>query len=441
MGAPTGTGRRMKGRAPVGSVRIVTRHEFRTAVTRPSYIILTAAVSVLVALAVAGFAIFTLVTREDAEAETSSSAESSAETPRLGYVDLTDGPALFGAYQEQPGAVFVPVSDREAGIAALMDEQIAALFVFPPDFAETGTVVRVQIADDGGVFGPDGPSYSGTLRGFVLSNLFADEVPAGLAERLQVPFTLAVEEVRPDGAEDESAGFDIGRAAFFAVAGISLLFSVFFSSGYVLNALVEEKENRVMEVLLSSVKPDALLLGKFLGLGAAGLLQMAAWLASVGVGVLVVGRIVDIPADFLTMPGVGDIAIAAGYFLFGYALFASLMAAVGAITTSLREANQISAIVIVPAFIPVWLNFILFTEPEGTVARVLTYIPVTAPVTGFIRLAIGAMGPLETVAALLVLAASASGALWLAMRLFRAYLLMYGKRPTLKEMARSVVSG
>lgn len=424
----------------MGSVRIVTRHEFRTAVTRPSYIILTAAVPVLVALAVAGFAIFTLMTREDAGAETASSAESSAETPRLGYVDLTDGPALFGAYQEQPGGVFVAVSDRDAGIAALMDEQIDALFVFPPDYAETGRVVRVRIADDGGgVFGSDGPSYSGTLRGFVLSNLFADEVPAGLAERLQIPYTLVMEEVRPDGAEDESAGFDIGRAAFFAVAGISLLFSVFFSSGYVLNALVEEKENRVMEVLLSSVKPDALLLGKFLGLGAAGLLQMAAWLASVGAGVLVVGLIVDIPADFLTMPGVGDIAIAAGYFLFGYALFASLMAAVGAVTTSLREANQISAIVIVPAFIPVWLNFILFTEPEGTVARVLTYIPVTAPVTGFIRLAIDAMGPLETVAALLVLAASASGALWLAMRLFRAYLLMYGKRPTLKEMARTLL--
>ena len=432
----------MRGREPVGSVRIVTRHEFRTAVTRPSYIILTAAMPVLVALAVAGFTIFTLVTREDGEAETASSAESSAETPRLGYVDLTDGPALFGAYREQPGAVFVPVSDRDAGIAALGDEQIDALFVFPPDYSETGTVVRVRIADDGGgVFGPDGPSYSGTLRGFVLSNLFADEVPAGLAERLRIPYTLVTEEVRPDGAEEESAGFDIGRAAFFAVAGISLLFSVFFSSGYVLNALVEEKENRVMEVLLSSVKPDALLLGKFLGLGAAGLLQMAAWLASVGAGALVVGFIVDIPADILTMPGVGDIAIAAGYFLFGYALFASLMAAVGAVTTSLREANQISAIVIVPAFIPVWLNFILFTEPEGTVARVLTFVPVTAPVTGFIRLATDAMGPLETVAALLVLAASAAGALWLAMRLFRAYLLMYGKRPTLKEMARSVVSG
>ena len=117
------------------------------------------------------------------------------------------------------------------------------------------------------------------------------------------------------------------------------------------------------------------------------------------------------------------------------------MAAVGAVSTSLREANQISALVIIPAFIPIWLNFILFSDPEGTAARVLTFIPFTAPVTGFIRLAIDAMGPLETVGALLVLALCAAGALLLAMRLFRAYLLMYGKRPTLKDMARSVISG
>ena len=426
----------------MSSVRIVTRHEFRTAVTRLSYIITTAAVPVLVTLAVVGFAIFTLVTRGDGDAESLSGVEQSDDLPQLGYVDLTDGPERFGGHHEQAGAVFVPVPDREVGVAALRADEIDALFVFAADFVESGQVVRVRIAEDeGGVFGPDGPSYNSALRGFVLSNLFADEVPGRFAERLRLPYWLVTEEVGADGAAEDDPGFDIGRAAFFAIAGVSLLVSIFFSSGYMLNALVEEKENRVMEVLLSSVKPDALLLGKFFGLGAAGLLQMAAWLASVGLGVLAVGFIVDVPADILTLPGVGDVAIAAGYFLFGYALFASLMAAVGAVTTSLREANQISAIVIVPAFIPIWFNFILFTEPDGTLARVLTYIPVTAPVTGLIRLAIDGMGPLETVAALLALAACSAGALWLAMRLFRAYLLMYGKRPTLKDMARSVMSG
>ncbi len=427
----------------MGSVRIVTRHEFRTAIRRLAYIITTAAVPVLVALAVAGFAIFTFVTREDGDSEAVPGLAQSEELPRLGYVDLTNGPALFGEHQKQPGAVFVPVSDRGAGVAALASEEIDALFMFPPDYAETGTVVRVQVAeDDSGVFGSDGPSYSGELRGFVLSNLFANEVPARLVERLRIPYTLVTEEVRPHGgAADDSSEFNLGRAAFFAIAGMSLIVSIFFSSGYMLNALVEEKENRVMEVLLSSVKPDALLLGKFFGLGAAGLLQMVAWLAAIGVGVRVMGVIVDIPADLLTWPSIGDIAIAAAYFLFGYALFASLMAAVGAVTTSLREANQVSALVILPAFIPIWLNFVLFSEPEGPVARALTYVPFTAPITGLIRLAIDAMGPLETVIALLVLAVCASGALFLALRLFRAYLLMYGKRPTLRDIARSVVSG
>ena len=428
----------------MGSVRIVTRHEFRTAVTRLSFIITTAAVPLLVALAVAGFAIFTLVTRGDGDTESAPGIERSDELPRLGYVDMTAGPALFGGHREQAGALFVPVSDRPTGVAALRDEEIEALFEFPPDFVETGRVVRVRFADDGGgVFDPDDPSYSGALRGFVLSNLFAGEVSGTLAERLQVPYRLATEEVQADGGatDEDSSQFDVGRAAFFAVVGISLLFSLFFSSGYLLNALVEEKENRVMEVLLSSVKPDALLLGKFFGLGAAGLIQMAAWLASIGVGVLLIGLIVDIPTELLAIPSVADIAVAAAYFLLGYSLFASLMAAVGAVSTSLREANQISALVIIPAFIPIWLNFILFSDPEGTAARVLTFIPFTAPVTGFIRLAIDAMGPLETVGALLVLALCAAGALALAMRLFRAYLLMYGKRPTLKEMARSVISG
>ena len=181
----------------MGSVRIVTRHEFRTAITRLAYIITTAAVPVLVALAVAVFAVITFVTREDGDSEAAPGIAQSEDLPRLGYVDLTSGPALFGGHQEQPGAVFVPVSDRGAGVAALASEEIDALFVFPADFVETGTVVWIQVADDGGdIFGPDGPSYSGSLRGFVLSNLFADEVPAGLAERLQTPYELVTEEVQ-----------------------------------------------------------------------------------------------------------------------------------------------------------------------------------------------------------------------------------------------------
>ena len=428
----------------MGSVRIVTRHEFRTATTRLSYIITTAAVPVLVALAVAGFAIFTLVTGDDGDAEPVPGVERSSDSERIGYLDLTEGPVLFGGHREQAGAVFVPVSDREAGVAALANEEIEALFVFPADFGDTGTVVRVRVDEgEGGVFDFEGSSYSTALRGFVLSNLFAREVPARFAERLRVPYQLVTEEIQPDGgaAEEDSADFDPGRAVFFGIVGISLVFSIFFSSGYLLNALVEEKENRVMEVLLSAVKPDALLLGKFFGLGAAGLLQMLAWLTSIGVGVLLIGLMVDIPAELLAVPAVADIAVAAVYFLLGYALFGSLMAAVGAVSTSLREANQISALVIVPAFIPLWLNFILLAEPEGTLARVLTYIPFTAPVTGLIRLAIDAMGPIEMLTALLVLAVCAAGALVLALRLFRAYLLMYGKRPTLKDMARSVVRG
>ena len=160
----------------MGSVRIVTRHEFRTAITRLSYIITTAAVPVLVALGVAVFAIFTFVTREDAESEAVSGVERSADLPRLGYVDLTNGPALFGGHQEQSGAVFVPVSDRDGGVAALANEEIDALFVFPADLCRNGN----GGAGPGGRgrrrrrSGRMGLHTAAALRGFVLSNLFAD---------------------------------------------------------------------------------------------------------------------------------------------------------------------------------------------------------------------------------------------------------------------------
>ena len=426
------------------NVRIVARHEFRTALSRLSYIILTAAPAVLIALAVVGLVIYTAVNIGEADDDAGGGTQ---QADRVGYVDNTgaSGGALFLGHQRQVGALFVPMPDRAAGIAALAAEEIDALFIFPEEFAATGAVVRVRVAEQqiAGLFGAEsGGSYTGALRGFVLANLFARDVSPELTERLSVPYVLRTEEVQPDGSPAEDAREPvIGRAAFFIVVGVSLMVSIFFSAGYMLNALAEEKENRVMEVLISSVKPSALLLGKVLGLGAAGLLQMIGWMAPIAIGLLLVNLIVDIPASLIAAPSLSDILVAAAYFLFGYLLFASLMAAVGAVTTSLREANQVSALVILPAFIPVWLNFLLLSSPEGPLARVLTLVPFTAPVTGLMRHAVDAIGVGETVAALLILAASAAAAIFLAMRLFRIYLLTYGKRPTAREIARGVLRG
>ena len=216
--------------------------------------------------------------------------------------------------------------------------------------------------------------------------------------------------------------------------------TIFMSSGYLLNALSEEKENRVMEVLLSSVKPEALLVGKFAGLGAAALVQMTIWIASIGFALLGFSLIVDLPGGLVALPAFSDIVIIAAYFVIGYFFFASLMASLGAATTSLREANQASALITVPSFAPLWFLGVILPNPDGTLAKVFSYIPVTAPVAAMIRRALDAMDIWEVALSLSILAIFSILGTVLAARLFRAYLLMHGQRPSIAQIARTVLS-
>ena len=152
---------------------------------------------------------------------------------------------------------------------------------------------------------------------------------------------------------------------------------------------------------------------------------------------LILGRVVDIPDLDLTF-SLGALILALAYFLLGYAFVGTLMAAIGGVTTSPQEANNITVFVVLPAVSPVWFASFLIQDPEGVVARILSFIPFTAPVASMIRLAFGGMGAIDVVISLLLLSAGVAAAVWLATRLFRAYLLMYGQRPRIVDILRTV---
>ena len=195
-----------------------------------------------------------------------------------------------------------------------------------------------------------------------------------------------------------------------------------------------------MEILLSSITPDQLMLGKLLGLGAAGIVQMGVWVVSLVVFLIGVTRIVDgFPA--FDAPSVPLIIIAVIYFLLGYAFFAALMAALGAITTSQRESQQVTFIVILPAVAPFWLIVTFIENPDMLLARVLTYVPFTAPTMSLARLGLDAMGTGEIILSLIALTLSVLVAVKLTQRLFRSYLLVYGHRPPLRQVVRTIVTG
>ncbi len=410
---------------------LVARHEFAVTIGRLGFRIFAAAVPVLAVLVLIGISIFQAVRGGDEPSDNTNGPP--AETTSVGYVDLTageDGNPLLTSFREQEDVVFTPYANEDAGRAALRADEIAALYLFPRDFLETGSVIRVRMADSGG------SASTAALRGFVLSNLFADETSASRLERVIRPYVQTTVEISESGAivedEDDDADF-----LFFFGAGMLLLVSVLTTAGYLLQGLSEEKENRIMEVLLSSLKPEQLMFGKLLGLGAAGLLQMAVWTTSLIVFMLLFNRVTNAPLE-LRAPSVEAVAVALAYFLLGYAFFGTIQAALGVITTNQKEANNIAAFVVLPAVSPMWFLAVLVEHPDGALAWALSLVPFTAPVTGFIRFGLDAMSPAEVALSLGVLAAFTALAVLLTARLFRAYLLMYGQRPRVGDIIRTL---
>ena len=415
---------------------LVARHEFSVTLGRLSYRIFAASVPVLAIVALIGIAIFQAVSSDN------TFQEDTATRPKavtFGYVDRTmgeGGQPLFTGFQRQGDTVFAPYADQEAATRELLEGRIDRLFVFPADYLETGTVLEVR-KERAGLF--DAGGQNSALRRFVVENLFAEQFGSERLERIVTPYRLVIDEVSESGVPaDEDA--DPSDSLLFIAASILLLVSVFTASGYLLQGLTEEKENRIMEVLLSSIKPEHLMFGKLIGLGAASLLQIAVWTVASGGFLLVLNLIIDLPVELTRelVPSPARLLIAFAYFLLGYGFIGTLLAAIGAVTTNQRQAGNITAFVILPAVAPMWFMVVLLENPEGTLARVLSFVPITAPVTSLTRLSLGGMDGIDVFLSLAVLTFSVAVVVWLTARLFRTYLLVYGQQPSMGHLIRTL---
>jgi len=208
---------------------------------------------------------------------------------------------------------------------------------------------------------------------------------------------------------------------------------------YLLQGLGEEKENRLIEILLSSLTARQLLTGKVLGIGAAGLVQVVVWvisiprllsLASSSIGGFL--STIQIPANFLVLAVV--------YFILGYLLFAVLSAGIGAVSSNSREGQQLIGLLTLPLFAPLWFMSLLMFFPNNPIWVVLTIFPLTAPVEVMVRLGVSDIPAWQLGTSIAVLGLSIIGTLLLTTRIFRTYLLMYGKRPTFREILRNLRS-
>jgi ABC-2 type transport system permease protein len=278
------------------------------------------------------------------------------------------------------------------------------------------------------------------MKVFLQSNLLEGQISPDVAERVKSPMWL--QSTRLD--EEGRIASDQGGAAAFIVPilfGFLLIMAIGMTSGYLLQGLGEEKENRIMEVLLSSVSTRQLLAGKVLGLGAAGLVQMAVWLLSMSVLVRLASSTVGGVLASIQIPQ-NMMILGIVYFVLGYLLFAVLQAGIGAIGANAKESSQMSVVFILPAVLPLYVFMLFLREnPDHMVATVLTMIPVSAPLTVFLRLGMSEIPAWELALSIFLMVASIVGGLWLAAKAFRVFLLMYGKTPGLREIVRQLRQG
>jgi ABC-2 type transport system permease protein len=352
------------------------------------------------------------------------------EMVATGYVDHSgvvsgDLPQYAGRYVAYP--------DEASAREALLLEEVDSFVVLPEDYMETGRVVVYGI---GGGFSTFVAADEGDLRGFLLANVLEGQVDQATQVRALFPMNLETVTLNESGEESDESPFSF-LGDFVVPYAFSILFvmTIFTTSGFLLQGVSEEKEGRIIEVLLSSIGPTQLLAGKILGLGALGLIQVVVWLGA-GVALLSAATAIFALAGVIKL-SVGTVLLAVVYFVLGYLLFATLMGVAGSMGTTQRESQQIASIFSLAAAVPFMTMGIVFTNPHSGIAVVLSYIPLTSPVMMLMRLGIGNVPPVEIAISLALLVAGIALSLWAGAKVFRASLLMYGKRPSIKDLGRA----
>ena len=281
------------------------------------------------------------------------------------------------------------------------------------------------------------------IRSVVLqSRLEAEGLdPVRIETLTRVRVQLQAERITEKGRGGSGMGASI---LGFVVAFLLYMMLILYGQN-ILRSVLEEKTTRVAEVIVASVKPDTLLAGKVFGVAAVSLTQQIVWLAS---GVLLwrfrsqifemvgVGALPPIPFPEVS---IGTLLIFIALFLLGFLFYASLFAAAGATVNSDQEAQQAAQPILMLLIASIVFLQPIMLAPTSTMAKVLSWLPFSAPIVMPLRMSVVPIPALELTLVLLGLAVSCVGAIWLSSRIYRVGLLMYGKRPSLRELGRWVL--
>jgi ABC-2 type transport system permease protein len=415
------------------NIWLVIKHEVVTMLKRPSFWVMTFLMPALLL----GLQIYSAIQDSDLDLG-SADADKTEETsttdmPVIGLVDeagiIAEMPVDF------PPDLFLPYTDEATARAALEADEIEQYVHISADYVATGDVTvydkDFRILASGENMGAAFHSANEWMLAYLINlNLTGD---AQLVSVLRDPVPAANAErhiVNPPVETDESV-----RALGEIVARVMpymFYFILLVGSSYLLRSVAAEKENRTVEVLLLSLHPRQLMMGKILGLSAVTLVQLGIWL---GGGMLILNRgaaLLDV-SSFTFPPGF--IVWAILFLALGFLLFASVMAAAGAIAPTAREGNQVTWLLIIPLMPTLMFSQLFVEEPNHPLTLVLSLFPFSAPSAMLTRLAVGEVPLWQIIVSLAGLALTTYLMVVLAGRFFRASNLLSDTPFSLRRLA------
>lgn len=244
-------------------------------------------------------------------------------------------------------------------------------------------------------------------------------------------------DTRKPGSDEKEGATEIFYVGL--MLAMAIYFAVVLFAAAVMRGVLEEKRDRIVEVLLSSIRAREFMVGKVLGIGGASLFQMLVW-AGFAAAAVVWGPALAARYD-TAIPNIPDIPMAAVvsflfFFVTGFLLYAAMFGAAGAIATSDQEANQLQFPVTVPLLIGIFIMYSMMADPDNPIAVAGTLIPFTAPVVVPVRAMMTEIPAVEYAVSAVLMVVTVAGATWMAAKIYRIGVLSTGKKPTMKELVR-----
>lgn len=409
----------------------VFTYELLRNIRRPGFLFTTFGVPVVL------FALTTLISGAAASNNPADDPEAMQElTAQFEFGDIDDAGFvdLTGLFDDAPlPETWTRYTTSEEAQAAVQSGTQQVVYIIESDFAENGTVTTVLPEFQFNRLGDD--NLARLVRGY-----FAQGIDPAVTSRLFDPATYTETNLSLTTIEGGEANEDASFLLVYAFV-ITLITTLFMTNGYLMQTLIEEKETRLIEILVASLRPMQLLAGKILALGLLGLLQVSVWvfgmialtsLAGSGerigqsISILATLAQIQIPLDLLP--------ILFMYFVLSYLLFAAVYSIISAFSNSMREGPQYAVLFVLPAMAPLYFLPVFASSPDASFAVFLSIFPLTAPVSMTARLVVTEVPAFQIALSIGLLALSVVVAMWIAARVFRAGILLAGSPPKLRDI-------